>query len=101
MIPCYETLFFLNAALSLSAWSRPLTSDVKFRSTVSSRDSLETVFSLSWLGLEGYCFGLDLGLEYTVLVSFLVETFIKIVGHNAHCTFAIFSIVAIMKSYFC
>ena len=62
----------------------PLTSDVKSRDTVSSRDSLGTVFTLSWYrGL--HCFGLDLGLEYTVLVSYLVDTFIETVGHNAHC----------------
>jgi len=31
------------------------------------------------LGLEGYCLGLGLGLECSILVSCLVETFIKTV----------------------
>jgi len=44
-----------------------------------SRDSLETVFSLSWSWSWGYCRGLGLGLECSVLVSCLVETFIKTV----------------------
>ena len=82
MMSCYQTLFFLNATLLIQTWSRPLTDDVKSRDTVSSRDSLETVFTLSWtlgLGLEGYTalIGLDHGLEYTVLVSYLVDTFIE------------------------
>ena len=81
---------------------RPLTSDVKSWDTVSSYDSLETVLSLSWSWSRGlHCFGLDLGLEYTILVSYPVDTFIETVGHNAYCTCASFPKVAIVKSYSC
>ena len=62
---------------------------------------LETVFRQYFhclgLGLEGYCFGLDLGLEYTALVSCLVETFIRTVGPNANCTCAILTKVMILS----
>ena len=62
---------------------------------------LETVFSLSWSWSQGlHCFGLDLGLEYIILVSYLIDTFIETVGYNAYCTCAIFTKVVIMKSYF-
>ena len=62
---------------------------------------LETVlrqyFHCLGFGLKGHCFDLDLGLEYTTLVSCLVETFIKTVGHNANCTCAILTKVVILS----
>ena len=55
----------INLFLYTKKGMRHLTSDGKPRDTVSSRDSLETLF---WclglgLGLDGYCLGLGLGLE--------------------------------------
>jgi len=73
-----ELLFFGDSVCILCCIED---SDGKSRDTVSSRDSLKTVFHCLGfgLGLEGYCLGLRLGLECSVLVSCLVETFIKTV----------------------
>ena len=98
-------MFFLNATLLISTWSLPLAIDVESRATVSSRDGLNLIQYFHCLGLglglEGYCFGFDFSLEYTVLVSCLVETFINTVGHNANCTCAIFTKVVLLSWNFC
>src|SRR6267154_108255 len=64
----------LQGSRRLMPWAWINVSDGKCRNTVSSRDSLDTLFYCLGLGLglegyclglglEGYCLGLDLGLE--------------------------------------
>src|SRR6267154_1094932 len=58
-------VYGLHGPRRLMSWSWTNVSDEKSRDTISSRDSLETLFYCLnlGLGLEGYCLGLGLGLE--------------------------------------
>ena len=89
MVPCYQTVFFLNGTLTIKM--------LGFETLSRLETVLRQYFHCLGFGLKGHCFDLDLGLEYTTLVSCLVETFIKTVGHNANCTSAVLAKVVILS----
>src|SRR6267154_2047134 len=78
----------LQGPRRLMSWSWTNVSDGKSRNTVSSRDSLDTLFYCLGLdfGLEGHCLGLRLGLEgYSLGLDLGLEGYCLDLGLESYC----------------
>src|SRR6267154_1900718 len=74
----------LQGPRRLMSWAWTNVSDGKSRNTVSSQDSLETLFYCLGLGLEGYCLGL--GLEgYCLGLGLGLEGYCLGLGLEGYC----------------